>query len=46
MLERGLVDAHELERRFSEIEPHLYRFPALDAASFRRAVLAVVRGSG
>jgi len=44
MLARGLVDPRELERRFAEIEPHLFRFPALDAASFRRAVEAVTRG--
>ena len=45
MLARGLVDASELERRFSEIEPLLYRFPAIDPASFRRAVEAVTRGA-
>lgn len=44
MLARGLVEASELERRFAEIEPLLYRFPAIDPASFRRAVEAVTRG--
>lgn len=44
MLDRGLVDSADLERRFAEIEPQLYRFPALDPASFRRAVEAVTRG--
>lgn len=44
MLARGLVDPSQLEQRFTEIEPLLYRFPALDPASFRRAVEAVTRG--
>jgi hypothetical protein len=34
------VSAEELRRRFSEIEPRLYRFPAIDPPSFRRAVEA------
>lgn len=38
MLARGLVDRAELRRRFTEIEPLLYRFPAIDPATFRRAV--------
>jgi hypothetical protein len=38
LLARGLVDRAELRRRFAEIEPQLYRFPAIDPASFRRAV--------
>ena len=38
MLARGLVDAVELERRFREIEPFLYRYPAIDPATFRRAL--------
>ncbi len=38
MIERGLVDPHELRRRFEEIEPHLYRFPAIDPVAFRRAL--------
>ena len=44
MLVRGLIDAGELERCFAEIEPLLYRFPAIDPASFRRGVEAVTRG--
>ena len=43
MLARGLIDPNELERRFTEIEPQLFRFPALDPASFRRAGEAVTR---
>jgi hypothetical protein len=38
MLARGLVHGAELRERFAEIEPHLYRYPAIDPASFRRAV--------
>jgi len=43
MIARQLVEPAELERRFDEIEPLLYRFPAIDAPSFRRAVEAVTR---
>jgi hypothetical protein len=45
MISRGLVETSELERSFGEIEPLLYRFPAIDPGSFRRAVEAVTRGS-
>jgi hypothetical protein len=38
MLERGLVDRRELRRRFEEIEPQLYRFPAIDPEAFREAL--------
>jgi hypothetical protein len=38
MLERGLIDRQELRRRFEQIEPELYRFPAIDPAAFRRAL--------
>lgn len=43
MLEKGLVDPEELERRFEEIEPDLYRYPSLDPASFRLAVERFLR---
>lgn len=42
MLARGLVTRAGLLDYFEEIEPELYRFPAIDPASFRRAVLHVV----
>ncbi|HEV7514757.1 MAG TPA: DUF6036 family nucleotidyltransferase [Thermoanaerobaculia bacterium] len=42
MIGKGLVDPAKLLERFAEIEPRLYRYPAIDAASFRRAVEAVV----
>jgi hypothetical protein len=38
MLERGLVEAGRLRSAFDEIEPLLYRFPAIDPADFRRGV--------
>ena len=38
MLARGLIDAEDLLARLGEIEPHLYRYPAIDPPSFRRAV--------
>lgn len=38
LLERGLITRPELLRHFEEIEAALYRFPAIDPASFRRAV--------
>ena len=33
MLERGLVERGELLRRFEQIEPELYRYPAIDPAA-------------
>lgn len=38
MLARGLIDREELRRRFEQIEPHLYRYPAIDPSAFRRAL--------
>jgi hypothetical protein len=38
MIGRGLIGREELLRRFEEIEPRLYRYPAIDPAAFRRAV--------
>jgi hypothetical protein len=37
-LESGLVDPPRLLAFLDEIEPELYRFPAVDPATFRRAV--------
>jgi len=39
MIERGLVDRRRLFEEFEAIAPLLYRYPAVDPASFRRAVL-------
>lgn len=38
MLERRLVSGADLRRMFDSIEPQLYRYPAIDPPSFRRAV--------
>lgn len=41
MLDRGLVTGPDLRRMFAAIEPQLYRYPAIDPPSFRRAVSEV-----
>jgi hypothetical protein len=38
MVARGLIEPAELRRLFLAIEPRLYRYPAIDPKSFRRAV--------
>jgi len=38
MVRRGLVDRQELHRLFQEIEPKLFRYPAIDPETFRRSV--------
>jgi hypothetical protein len=38
MLERQLIRPERAIEYFDRIEPHLYRFPAIDQASFRTAV--------
>jgi hypothetical protein len=38
MLDRGLVERERVRAAFDEIEPQLYRFPAIDPADFRRRV--------
>jgi len=42
MIARGLVDPDRLGVFFAEIEPQLYRFPAIDPPSFRRRVEAIL----
>jgi hypothetical protein len=44
MLRRGLVDRTALLEYFVATEPDLYRYPAVDPASFRQAVMKVVHG--
>jgi hypothetical protein len=44
MLDRGLIEAHRGLTYFDAIEPELYRYPAVDPASFRRAVQAAFGG--
>jgi hypothetical protein len=41
MVDRGLISGAEVRAMFSRIEPELYRFPAVDPPSFRRAVDAI-----
>jgi hypothetical protein len=41
MLAKGLVERRRLLELFEQIEPELYRYPALDPVSFRRAVDAI-----
>lgn len=41
MIESGLVDPAQARAQFESIEPELYRFPAIDPASFRAAVEAL-----
>ena len=43
MIDRGLVEPDQLLHLFEQIEPLLYRFPAIDAPTFRSAVEEVVR---
>jgi hypothetical protein len=43
MLERGLVDRDGLSAFLDSIESELYRFPAIDPPSFRRAVEGVAQ---
>jgi len=38
MLRRGLIEPRTIRRVFDEIEPLLYRYPAIDPPSYRRAV--------
>lgn len=38
MIGRRLIDRAQLRRRFDEIEPQLYRYPAIDPATFRKAL--------
>jgi hypothetical protein len=42
MFSSGLVDGSRLIALFEQIEPHLYRYPAIDPARFRDAVLAAL----
>lgn len=46
MLDRGLVVSARLREFFEAIEPQLYRYPAIDPPSFRRAVDEALKGRG
>lgn len=42
MLEKGLVEPARLRELYDEIEPELFRYPAIDPAVFRQKVAAIV----
>lgn len=42
MIARGLVTPAALRAAYAEIEPHMYRYPAVDAATFRVALEALL----
>ena len=44
MLERGFIGPEKLRDLFNAIEPELYRYPAIDPSSFRRALEETLRG--
>jgi len=46
MLERGLIQPSRLRELFASIEPGLYRYPAIDPPSFRRAVEEFLEAEG
>ncbi len=46
MLHAGRIEPAELLRLFAEIEPALYRYPAIDPPTFRRAVEEFVERAG
>ena len=43
MLGRKLIDPRRALEYFDRMEPELYRFPAIDAPTFRRAAEAAFR---
>jgi hypothetical protein len=43
MLARGLIETPQIRSSFSEIEPELFRFPAIDPTDFRESVEAFLR---
>jgi len=44
MLSRGLVDPDRALGCFQATEPYLFRYPAIDPASYRRAVMGILQG--
>jgi uncharacterized nucleotidyltransferase DUF6036 len=45
MIARDLVDPARLQALYEQIEPDLYRYPAIDPPSFRRSVEAALSGA-
>jgi hypothetical protein len=46
MFGRGLIEPVELRKLFDAIEPQLYRYPAIDAPAFRRALEKTIETFG
>ncbi len=46
MLDRGLIEPSKLLSLFESIEPQLYKYPAIDAATFARSVRSVAERHG
>jgi hypothetical protein len=42
MIERGYVEPSPLRKLFEEIDPELYRYPAIDAGAFRKKLEAAL----
>ena len=45
LIASGLVDPNRLLELFSSIEDQIYRYPSVDAKSFRQAVERLVEGA-
>lgn len=45
MLDLGLIEREKTLEFFDQIEPKLFRYPAIDPASFRAAVERLMRRS-
>lgn len=43
MLDRGLIERQRLQELYDAIEPMLFRYPAIDPRTFRRAVQEITR---
>jgi len=41
MIDRGLIEKKKLVSLFLEIEPNLYKYPAIDPPAFRQSVETV-----
>ena len=44
MIDRGLIEKKKLVSLFLEIEPNLYKYPAIDPPAFRQSVETVANG--
>jgi hypothetical protein len=46
MAQRGLIERNRLLEFYDAVAPHLYRYPAIDPPSFRKAVARFAGGDG